>query len=100
MEGGGLYRGRGGGGGGGKRSYIEVHGWNHKGLAQLMALSAINWPAQKEMQNFGGLQESERRSRKMKGQGDEQCNLRNFCNLRKFRNLEIFRLKNCSPSPL
>ena len=38
----------------------------------------IKWPAQKEMQNLGRLQEPERRKRKMKGQGDEQCNLQNF----------------------
>ena len=71
----------------------------------------IKWPAQKEMQNLGRLQELERRRRKMKGQEDEQYNLRNFAGceisqpakfhrLRKFRNLEISKLKNCSPSPL
>ena len=38
----------------------------------------IKWLAQKEMQNLGRLHEPERCSRKMKAQGDEQCNLRNF----------------------
>ena len=38
----------------------------------------IIWSAKKEMHNLGRLQEPERRKKKMKGQGDEQCNLRNF----------------------
>ena len=85
-----------------------------EGLTQLMALSApIKWSAKKEMQNFRGLQESERSSRKMKGQETNSATceisqvakfrtLRNFIGsqVAKFRNLEISRLKNYSSSPL
>ena len=42
-----------------------------KGLAQLMALSAIKCQTKKEMQNLGRLQEPKHSKRKMKGQGDE-----------------------------